>query len=305
MTTAQKGGSRRKAVEAIKKTEVIASVGELSLGGVADHIAKTQVAVQKQLGEVSNQLTSNLVILQNVQEAIAIKKQELQGLHGIEAAAIALDDLKGEIETTRAAWEAEQAEREKAVADADAELEKVRARDEEEYQYRTDQDHRHQQSEFAERLAALRKAEEERASLLERQFAAREAELAARERELKDLREAVQRHPLEVKKEVDAAVAVATNSLKRNLELDHKLQAKDAEVKLQLSQQETLSARQEVGRLTQTIGDLRVQLDSAYKSAQAVAEKALDSASGRSALDTLQQSLSRDTAAPSGPRAGR
>jgi chromosome segregation ATPase len=299
MTTA-KAGTKKKTVELVKKTEVVESVKNLSLGGVADSIAKTQVEVQKKLAEVSNQITGQLAVLENVTAAIALKQADLQTLHGIEASAMTLDEINGEIQATRESWEAEKADAEKAEIERQNELTKARTREQEEYTYRVAGERRKSADEFNAKLAADKKAEADRKELLEKGWAVREANLKAQETELVTLRAAVLAHPEELKKAVAAEVAVATSSLKKNLDNEAKLSAKDAETSLKIAQNEKAGLSAEVSRLNATIAELHKQVESAHAAAQSVATKALESAAGRQAMEALQNSLSRDAAGSGG-----
>lgn len=297
-TATKKAGSKKTEVAQIKKTEVLASVGGMSIGGVANQIAKTQVEIAKTLADVGTQVSAALATLETVNSAIEVKREELKTLHGIEAAALTLDDLNGTIQQTRDEWAAEQ-ERQEAVADeVAAAVEKARKRDEDEYAYKTAQAQRAATDLFAAQQAAALKAEADRKEKLEKEWAAREGELKGRENELAALRQAVEAYPARLKAEVDREVAIATNSLKKTLEAGHALAAKDAETNLKIAQHEKAALAQEIARLQGTITSLHTQLDAAHKSAQTVAEKALDSASGRSAMEALQNSLNRSDAAP-------
>jgi chromosome segregation ATPase len=301
-TAKKKAGTKKTEVAQIKKTEILQSVGGLSLAGVAENLAKTSVSVQETLADVSNQMTAAIQQLGTVNAAIEAKQEELKTLHQIEVTALTLDELNGTIETTREAWADEQRRETQARAERQAEAEKARKRDEDDYNYRTAQNRRAKQDEFDAQLAAVRKQEEARKELLEKGWATREGELKARENELVALRDAVAKWPEEAKKASDHAVAVATNSLKANLSNQFALEKKDAETALKIAQNDKAASDAEIKRLQTTIADLQRQLDAAHKSSQEVASKALDSASGRAALETLQNSINRTEA---GQNAGR
>lgn len=301
MATKAKVGTKKQAVETVKKEAIQQSIGGLSRSSAADQIARTSVAVQQKLSEVGNELTSALATLENVQAAIETKKQELKDLYGLEGAALSLDELEGKIAATRAQWDADQEAKAQTDAEDAAERLKARKREEDDYAYRTGIERRKQTDEFATKLAAQQKAEAERKEALEKGWANREADLKARETELASLRAAVAAHPEDQKKAVDAAVAVATNSLKKTLDSEFQLQKKDLETVNKLAAQETAGCKTEINRLQTTIAELQKQLAEAHKSSQDVAVKALESASGKAALETLQQSLNQGAATQARP----
>jgi paraquat-inducible protein B len=152
-------------------------------------------------------------------------------------------------------------------------------------------------------VATERRTHADRAEVLEKEWAKREADLKAREQELAALRDAVAKFPDELKRATAAEVAVATTALKKQLETAAALDKKDAETNLKLANNATAAVQAEVNRLQATITDLNRQLAEAHRATQTVAEKALDSASGRTAMEALQQTMGRsETALPTGRR---
>src|SRR5262249_26070068 len=146
----------------------------------------------------------------------------------------------------------------------------------------------------AAQMADQVKANKDKQEALEKDWAHREAELKRREKELEDLRTQVANFPEVVKKEVNAAVAVATNSVKKEYETKIVLAAKDTETAQKLAAQEIGSMKAALEKANTQIGDLRTQLEQAHRDAKDIAAKALESASGRSAMEALQKVLEKD-----------
>jgi hypothetical protein len=210
-------GVKNKQAEAIKATEVLQSVAGLNLDVVSGKIAATQVEVQKSLAGLSAKLVEELETLRNVEEAITLKREELKQLYDIEAGAVDLDELYAKIDGQREAWEEEQARKQREFAETQSERNKQWARAEEEYQYRLAQEHKKQEDAFRGKSEDLEKANRNRQEALEKGWAEREAELKKRETELQELRARVDAIPEVVKKAENAAQAVATNSVKKEL----------------------------------------------------------------------------------------
>src|SRR5262249_1582179 len=147
-------------------------------------IANAQVEVQKQLADVSAKLAQQLQVLENVQEAIELKKGELKQLHSIEATATTLDDLTAQIEKQREDWEEEKAAKQREFAEMNSERNKQWARTEEEYQYRVSQEHKKLDDAFAALQAQQQRENRDKQEQLEKQWAERETELKKREQEL-------------------------------------------------------------------------------------------------------------------------
>src|SRR5262249_20777153 len=157
-------------------------------------------------------------------------------LHSIEVTASTLDDLQAEIGQTREQWEDEEAAKKRLVAEQQSERNKQWKREEEDYLYRKQQEHRKLEDAFSASMAQQEKANREKQEQLEKQWTEREAELKKREQELAELRLFKDNHPEVVKKEVNAAVAVATNSVKKEYETKIVLAAKDSETDKRLAE---------------------------------------------------------------------
>jgi colicin import membrane protein len=289
-------GVKNRQATAIREMDVLQSVAGLNMDGVSGTIASTQVEVQKSLAALSAKLVEQLQVLGNVEEAIKLKREELQQLYNIETGAVSLDDLDAKIEAQREAWKEEQARKLREFAEQQSERNKQWARTEEEYQYRMNLEHKKGEDDFAYRIAQQEKANRDKQELLDKNWGQREEELKKREKELEDLRAQVTAIPEQVRKAENAAVAVATNSVKKEYETKIVLATKDAEMASKLAAQEVASLRQALDKATAQLADLKTQLDQAHHDVKEISAKALESASGRSAMEALQKVLEKDPA---------
>lgn len=295
--TVKVAGVKNKQAEAIKATEVLQSVAGLNLDTVSGKIAATQVEVQKSLAGLSARLVEELETLRNVEEAIALKREELKQLYDIESAAVDLDELYAKIDGQRAAWDEEQGRKQREFAELQGERNKQWARAEEEYQYRVAQEHKKQEDAFRGRMEEQEKANRNKQEVLDKGWHEREAELKKRETELAELRARVDAIPEMVKKAENAASAVAGNSVKKEYETKMVLATKDAETAQKLAAQEVASLKQALEKTTAQVADLKTQLEQAHHDVKEISAKALESASGRSAMEALQKVLEKE---PSG-----
>ncbi|HJT78591.1 MAG TPA: hypothetical protein VJ739_15405 [Gemmataceae bacterium] len=293
-------GVKNQQAEAIKATEVLQAVAGLNLDVVSGKIAATQVEVQKSLAGLSAKLVEELETLRHVQEAIALKRDELKQLYDLEAAAVDLDELYAKINNQRASWEEEQARKQREFVEIQAERNKQWARAEEEYQYRQAQEHKKQEDAFRGKLEEQEKANRNRQEVLDKGWAEREAELKKRESELQDLRAKVESIPEMVKKAENAASAVATNSVKKEYETKMVLATKDMETAQKLAAQEVGSLKQALEKAQAQIADVKGQLEQAHRDMKEISAKALESASGRSAMEALQKVLEKEPSAKPG-----
>src|SRR5262249_39597138 len=144
------------------------------------------------------------------------------------------------------------------------------------------------------------KANRNKQEQLEKNWSEREAELKKRETELAELRAFKEGNDERVKKAENAAVAVATNSVKKEYETKMTLAMKDAEMAQKLAGQEVAARRQTGERATAEIAGLKAQLDQARADVKEISGKALESASGRDAMAAMQKLMEKEPASKSG-----
>ncbi len=289
-----KTASKNKKVVEFQNTEVLESVADLDLDGVSSKIATTQVEVQNSLAELSARLIEQLQVLDNVKKTITLKREELQQLRDIEANDTTLDDLKSLIATTKQQWEEDKSKQQREFNEQRADRQRNWTREEAEYKYTKEQERKRQEEEFGLKMARMERDLQEKRETLEKDWAMREMELKKREQELVDLRTKVSEIPDLIKKEANAAVAIATNSVKKEYETKALLASKDAETAQKLAAQEVNSFQASITKLNAQVEDLKVQLEAARRDVKDISAKALDSASGRSAMEALQKVLEKD-----------
>jgi hypothetical protein len=287
-------GTKNRRAVAIQEAEVLSSVKGLNLDTVTRGITDTQVEIQKTLADLSGKLTEQLQQLENIEGAIQLKREELKQLHDIELKAQSLDELEAQIAQTRQSWEMEQATKKRDFAEQQSLRNKDWRREEEEYQYRLSQEHRKLEDSFKELMAQREKENRNKQEDLEKNWNEREVELKKREQELVELRKFKEEYPDLVKKEVNGAVAVATNSVKKEYETQKTIAAKDAETEKRLADQTIASLQQTIVKQQAQIDETRAQLEMARSEVKEIAAKALDSASGRATTEALQRLMEKE-----------
>lgn len=290
-----------KSVEVLKtkETEVRKSVEGISVDKTIADISKVSLDISRALSAVSEQLVGKVQELETVSQAIEFEKSRLEELHGKDVVASGIQallydydgkcvDLTEKIAAEKAAWAKEQANHALAVKERDAELAKARERERIDYEYTTSQKRKEEDNRFAEILRASERASKEKQEALEKNWALREEELAKRENELTDLRQKVNDFPAQLKAEVGREVAIVSNTLKKDFQHEKEMLKKDADAALALMTQEVKSLRTANTDQVATIAALQRELADAKSQVAAIANKALDSASGAFALDKLQ-----------------
>ncbi|MCP3143501.1 kinetoplast-associated protein [Pyxidicoccus xibeiensis] len=278
---------------------VLADVASLTAEAAVKKVTEAGLTINKTLAGINEQVISLVEELKQLDEAIQLKTEELNGLHGKDIAASAIDVLVAEYDKKKAELETEMERlrkdiadtRAKAAADLAAEREAAevaRKRAEELYAYDTQQNRKKEQDAFAEGLRQQSATERDRKEKLEKEWATREESLKLREKELEDLRKQVAEFPLVLKKETDTASAIVGNRVKSEWDLKLTLATKDAETAQRVASMEIASLKETTSKQAQAIQSLQAELNEAKRQVQAIAEKALESASGARALAEVQ-----------------
>lgn len=279
-----------KSVE-LKNDVVLETVKSITLDGVSKKIAAVQVDIQQTLAKLSTELTQNLDTLNTVNTAITLKQEELKNLHDIEATKISLDTLNQDIEVTRQTWTEEQVRRSKEDDMARRERQVKWAREEEQYKYEREQAHKKLEDDFNARIQEATKQNTLQAEALQRSWEKREADLKSKEQEFTTLRAEVEAFPAKLKAEVQKAESIVGNVMKKDFEMERKLLEANFNNKIQLAEAQVASEKMKTVELEKQVASLKAQLDMAQKDIKEISTKALESASSRETVNSLQKAL--------------
>ncbi|XXF79000.1 kinetoplast-associated protein [Myxococcaceae bacterium GXIMD 01537] len=278
---------------------VLTDVASLTAESAVKKVTEAGLTINKTLGGINEQVMSLVDELRKLDEAIKLKTEELTALHGRDVAASAIDVLVAEYDRKKAELqeEMERFQKENAEVRATAAQELAREREaadmtrrraEEAYAYDTQQQRKKEQDAFQEQLRQQAASERDRKERLEKEWATREEALKLREKELEELRKQAAEVPAQLKKEADAAAAIAGNRVKAEWEVKFTLAQKDAETAQRVASMEIGSLKETNQRQAQSLTVLQAELAEAKRQVQAIAEKALESASGARALAEVQ-----------------
>lgn len=279
-----------KSVE-LKNDVVLENVKSITLDGVSKKIAAVQVDIQQTLAKLSTELTQNLDTLNTVNAAISLKQEELKNLHDIEVTKISLDTLNQDIEATRQTWTEEQTRKAKEDDLARRERQLRWTREEEQYKYERDQAHKKLEDDFNARIQEATKQNTLQAEALQRSWEKREADLKSKEQEFTTLRAEVEAFPAKLKAEVQKAESIVGNVMKKDFEMERKLLEANFNNKIQLAEAQVASEKMKTVELEKQVASLKAQLDMAQKDIKEISTKALESASSRETVNSLQKAL--------------
>ena len=261
-------------------TEVLKDADAMKASTVLTAVADTRSAIEGVLSQLSDLTLAQIRTYEELKRAIQLKQEEMSDLHSKESVLTEIDVLKASMEETRLKW---QAEREEEVRNRKASLTS--------WEFETDQHQKAVAAQLADQARDTARKESERVYALEQNWKQREAALMAQENELKTLREAVMTFDTRVKSEADKQVAMATNSLKKDYEHRMALDKLTVQSDLSRAQDKIVALTQTLETKTKEITALQAMLLEAQERSAKTVQSALDSASGRRALEEVRETL--------------
>jgi hypothetical protein len=311
----------RRAAQAKHEHDVLESAATVTAESAVRAIGGLKVTIDSTLDQLSQQLVDQAKKLTAVQEAVALKQQQLAELYDIEVVAETLAalirdheqkqlqfvqdaetrkrDFERETQEARAAWDKERQRSQEELAAEKARTKKEWQREQEEYAYTLKTGRARDEEEYAKRREALEAQLAEERTKQEKTFADRESAVAAREKELADLQARVQAMDAELQRAVAQAREEATKAAEERARQLAALKAKDFEGTEKLLQQRIQALEALLAEKNTRIDELQNELREATVKVRDIAVKAIEGASGAAALThvsgiALQQAKGRD-----------
>lgn len=257
----------KKKVTKEQAASLIGKVQGKTMTDVTQRLAGVKVATLGLIDDVSNTTSALIAELQETQSAIDLKRTELKELHAIEVEATTLEALQLQIEETK-----------QRIVEEQEQVRLERTRGEEAYEYEQDLSRRKENDEWE----RTKRTREEQAQNV---IAARYQVLEARERAMgdaekmrADLTKEIQDLKAQHGQEVARAVAIATNSLKKDLEHGFALERIQNANETNLLKSQVASLEFDMEKAEASIDSLTEQLQQATARVQQIAEKAIDGA---------------------------
>lgn len=290
--------SKTAAIAQKREADLLQSVGNLTVDKAVSAVTKVNLEVSRALSEVQQNLAERVQELQDVSEAVELKKKELEELHQIDVAQTALNILVEDYqarkksfamdqEAVRLAWEEERAAHEKAAREFEAETRKAREREQADYAYKTKLERQRAEDEFAATMMRTRREEADRATALAKDWKVREEALAAREAEFKALQAKVDGMQSVIDEAVKKAEAIVKNAVTREYENKIALAQKDSESDKKVFEFKIAQLNADLEHKNAEIENLRRQVEAANQRVTDIATKAFESTSGQIALEKM------------------
>ncbi len=280
---------------------------------MAREINNLKIDVGKLLTKIADDLDGEVNKFAAIQQAIAAKEREIQELYEIEKAAATLaalieshnlkrsefdmemakkkDDLKEEIEETRAEWLKEKEEHDAAVKERDIAEKKRQTREKEEFDYAFKREQQLAKDRFEYENAKLDKDIKTKREQADRELKVREQAIAEREEELAELRKRAAAFPKELETAVNRAVKETSDRITSEAKSREELLKKEFEGDRNVLKTRVEALDKTVKEQNEYIARISQQLEAAYQKVQDIAVKTVEGSSDAKSLANLQQFL--------------
>lgn len=282
------------------RAAVKAQVEGLSVDDVVNQTTQLNLTLSKSLSDVTEKLKTKVAELDAVNEAVKFGEEELERLHKIDIIKTSIElllqehaDTKERLEKEaakqREEWKEETEEHERRMAQETSDLALQRKRESDQYEYNKRVERAKKDDEFNLQATLRDRALADKIQASEKSLADRIALITKEEQDIAALKARVAGIEEETKKEVEKAVAIATNSLKRDLTHAFEIQKKDLQNENSILVQKNLAADAASKTLAEQNIKLQAQVDAANVRSAEVAKEALQSASGQTALTRVME----------------
>jgi chromosome segregation ATPase len=262
---------------------------------VTKEIGDLQVSVNGLLTDLAQRLREESNKLAEIRMAIETERARLKELHDIDASMVSLKAILEVAAESREALEAELARKEAELASVmeqkneewkreiiqhEAKTKEAREREEEQYAYKLALKRRKEADEYEIQKSALQVALREQREQAERELEARRGTLAAREKEIEDLKARVERFPQELAAATKQADQAARLEVQKQAELDARLAKLESDAAKNVTALKIAGLEDLVKRQAAQVEALNKQLSLAQAQVQAMAVKAIEGAAG-------------------------
>lgn len=199
------------------------------------------------------------------------------------------EHLTREIDETRTVWKRETEKSDAAMQEAEELRTKTREREESEYLYQRDRSRKLEEDGYEQRRETLERELAEKKATVEKALKEREAAVAAQEKELKSLREQVERFPTTLEKEIDKARKETAAMTARDHQQDTSRSDLERTWERKVYEERIKHMEATIQSQESKIDELKKDLNGATRQVQQIADKAIEGASLGRAFQSVNQ----------------
>jgi hypothetical protein len=265
----------------------------------------------KAVSELSDKLTSEASILEQLRKTTSRESERLKTLYSIEVSEETLEQLvknyqeksetfdkelkvkqitfETEIHEKRKAWQKEQDEHNQLVKERDSNHKKAQDREQTEYTYNLTQAHNLDKDAYEQQKKQLEKALSELKDVKEKEWFKREETVAEQEKQYEEAKTKVEEFPKELEAAVKKAKQEGNGIAYHQAKVKADLAAKEAEGKKRVYELRTQSLEENISKQAKQILELSSQLSAVLKQGQELAIKAIEGTSSKNSFQAVRE----------------
>lgn len=280
--------TKKQQAQTTKNTAAISKASSLDLNKSLNALSTSGVTIQGTLSKISEELITQYAELQAVGDAITLKKAEMEALHGVDQILLTIDEAR---ESHRI--QLEEISKEQEYSDLKhrelvQQTVQSRARDEAEHNYNLQQQRKTEVDAWAEKLRLRALEERDRQEKFEKSYAEREAALRLKETAYSEALTRIANIDVEVKKESDKNVAIATAVMKKDYTHEAQMTAVKHEADLSKIKFDNQRLVEAANNMEKQILELQAQLKSAHEAQTQLAKDAVSAAANQKSISDMQ-----------------
>lgn len=275
--------TKKQQAQATRNTASLSKAQSIDLSKTLSGITSAGVTIQGTLSKISEEIIQKHAELQAVDESIALKKQDMTNLHGVDQVLLSIDEAKA----LHAQHLEDQAKSNELLAQEQkarqVQQAQERAREQEDYTYKLTQARKNDNDSWNEQVRVRTNAERDRQEAFEKDVANREFVLKTKETEYQAALQKAATFDDEVKKEVTRAEAILKNVLTKDFSHQAQIATIQHQTQVEKLQFDNTRLAQTAATADAQIKELQAQLKTAYEENVKLARAAVDGAANSKA----------------------
>jgi len=275
--------TKKQQAQATRNTASLSKAQSIDLSKTLSGITSAGVTIQGTLSKISEEIIQKHAELQAVDEAIALKKQDMQNLHGVDQVLLSIDEAKAQHAQTLEDLSKQKDQVEQEIRDLQAKNEQERVREQEDYAYKTKMARKVEQDAWIEQVRLRNNQERDRQEAFEKDVSNREFALKTKEVEYQAALTKAATFDQDVAKEVSKAEAILKNVLTKDFTHQAQIASMQHSTQVEKLQFDNQRLLQTATTAEAQIKELQLQLKTAYEENTKLARAAVDGAANAKA----------------------
>jgi chromosome segregation ATPase len=280
--------TKKQQAQTSRNTATLSKASNLDLHKSLNSLTTAGVAIQGTLSKISEELITKHAELQAVDDAILLKKTEMENLHGVDQVLLTIDEANAQYRNLRDTQEREQEELRNVYEYEAEQKEKTQARKREEEEYKLQQTRKLEADTWAEKIRLRANEERDRHEKFEKDHAERESVLHSKEAAYNDAIAKISTFDVELKKESDKIVAIISNTLKKDFAHETAMTAVKHEAELSKIRFDNQRLVETANNMEKQVLELQSQLKSAHEAQTQLAKDAVSAAATQKNIADMQ-----------------